>query len=156
MKKGNNEKNQLSTLSSEILSIINGLSDKFGQLYCYPSQMKILTLLEKRFDVKRCRSTLNKQLKKMEKLGFIERTRRHRRDKHKGMIFKSTLYKITLNGYDHLRKIGVKVWKQINILRKILDKKMGRHELEEDKGPKKGELTKLKDIIGGLGIPGST
>jgi len=153
MKTGNNEKNQLSTLSSEILSILNGLSDKFGHLYCYPSQMKILTLLEKRFNVKRCRSTLNRQLKKMEKLGLIERTRRHKHDKVKGMIFKSTLYKITLKGYDHLRKIGVKVWKQINILRKILEKKLNLKSHDDKKGPRKGDLTTIMDIIGGLKPP---
>ena len=155
MKKGKVEKNQPSTLTTEILSIINGLNGMFDKLYCFPSQIKIIDLLEKRYSVKRSRRTLNRHLKEMERIGFIERTRRHRRDKVKGMIFKSTLYKITLNGYDHLRKLGVNVWKQINILRKILEKKFNPKSSDEEKGPRKGDLTSIKDIFGGLKLPGT-
>jgi len=65
-------------------------------------------------------------------------------------MFRSTLYKITLKGYEHLRKLGVNVWKQINILKSILKKRTDWLDLEKQKGPIKSDLTPLKDILGGL------
>jgi len=71
-------------------------------------------------------------------------------------MFRSTLYKITLKGYEHLRKLGVNVWKQINILKGIIKKRTEWPDLAKEKGEVKSDLIPLKDILGGLKNPGFT
>jgi len=96
-----------------ILCIINGLCGFYGKGYCYPSQRKILGLLVTRQNIKMSLSTLNRWLKQIEGLGYVERKRRIRRDKKLGTVFQSTLYKITYHGYVALARLGVRVWKQL-------------------------------------------
>jgi len=44
------------------------------------------------------------------------RTRRIRNDPERGVIFKSTLYKITLKGYWALKMLGVSVWREMKAI----------------------------------------
>lgn len=100
-----------------ILCTINGLNRKYGKNYCYPSQNKFLLLMKKFYSVKRSRATLNRWLRVMEDEGLIKRVRRHTKDKIRGYIFKSSLYSITLKGYNKLRSMGIDVFKQLKEIR---------------------------------------
>ena len=108
-----------------VLCIINGLCGFYGKGYCYPSQRKILGLLAMRQNIKMSLSTLNRWLKQIEGLGYVERTRRIRRDKKLGTVFQSTLYKITYHGYVALARLGVRVWRQ---LKDIAERRSREHK----------------------------
>lgn len=103
-----------------VLSIIQGLSKFHGKKYCYPSQKKILELLEKRLGIEISIATLNRYLRVIEDKGLLRRIRRLRRDPVKGMIFQSTVYVICYKGYMLLTKTGVMVWKHV---KKVFKKK---------------------------------
>ena len=111
-----------------ILSILHGLCKHYGMKYCYPSQLKILVLLATRQNLKISLSTLNRWLNASEKIGYLRRVRRIRRDKKRGMVFQSTVYKITLGGYLALSRFGVMVFDQ---LKELLARARGRRK----KGP---------------------
>ncbi len=106
-----------------VLSILHGLSDSFDRLYCFPSQERIMELLIKFRDTKIAIATLNRWLRAAEDLKYIKRTRRTRRDKKLGMVFQSTLYRITYKGYQRLKRIGMDVIKQIEKLTKVRPKR---------------------------------
>jgi len=99
--------------ASLILPLLHGLGKNFGKDYCYPSQNKILSLLKTRLKVNRCRRTLNYWLRAFEDAGLIKRTRRHRHDGIRGMLFNSTMYFISLRGYLFLRNLGIEVFKDL-------------------------------------------
>ncbi len=82
-----------------------------------------------------------------EDLKYIKRTRRTRRDKKLGMVFESTLYRITYKGYQRLKRIGMDVIKQIEKLTKVRPKRKkesprrnNNHLMEEVNG-------KVKDLV---------
>lgn len=74
--------------------------------YCYPSQKRIMERLENWYSVKISIATLNRWLLACERLGWIKRTRRIRRDKRLGMVFQSTMYHVTVQGLFHLKRMG--------------------------------------------------
>lgn len=117
-----------------ILATLHAVNTKYGKLYCYPSQRKIIELLEGHHDTPVAIATLNRYLAAMVEDQYIIRTRRIRKDKKLGTVFKSTLYRITVKGYVALRRLGVNVWKQI---RDITTQgiKAGQAGLKALKGP---------------------
>ncbi len=131
-----------------VLSVLHGLNSVYNKLYCYPSQVKILALLSNFQDTKIGVATLNRWLRDMEDRGYIIRVRRIKRDKRRGIMFKSTLYKITLLGYRALKQAGVNVWREIKaISQKGL--KNGEHALRKFKGP-----VSMKTILASTGLFG--
>jgi len=128
--------------SHSLLAIISGLCAHFGKLYCYPSQEKLIELLNERVHIQKSRATLNRWLADLEGEGLIVRRSRHRRDPRRGWVFRSTLYEVTLRGYQILARFGVDVKRQISILRRMLQdalvgkvdrrsKVFGRHDPEQ-------------------------
>lgn len=109
-----------------IMSILWGLSQKYRKGYSYPSQRKIIELLKKRYGIKISIATINRWLLKTEQAGYIKRTRRIRRDKHLGMVFKSTLYEITWVGYKFLVNSGMAAWNEIKSLGARVKEKVKR------------------------------
>ena len=97
----------LSEKAIPILIMLNDLNNYHGKNYCFPSQKTILKRLEERLYVKISRRTLNRRLKTIEGSALISRTRRTRHDKVLGMVFNSTLYKISKLGYRMLARLGV-------------------------------------------------
>jgi len=87
---------------------------KHGKKYCFPSQETLLRLLRKFYGIERSRRTLNRWLTDIESSGYIRRKRRIRRDPRIGIVFQSTLYRITKKGYLLLCRIGVDVWDTIS------------------------------------------
>lgn len=95
-----------------ILITLAGLAKHFEKRYCWPSQKRILALLEKFHKVSICRSTLNRGLTWLVENGYIRRKRRHRRIKTSGnlgtdghMLACSTLYQIEAKGFNYLRSL---------------------------------------------------
>lgn len=117
-----------------LLIVLNAVNKRYGKLYCYPSQLTIMALLAGYQDVKIAIATVNRWLRDSEDNRFITRTRRIKRDKRRGIMFKSTLYKITLQGYHVLAAAGVNVWKIMEQVR-AEGLKAGHYGLSKHKGP---------------------
>jgi len=88
------------------LRIIYQTCSYYKKDYCFPTQKKIMEWLEEWYGVKISIATLNRWLKACEQLKWISRTRRIRRDKKRGTVFQSTLYKVTIMGLFHLKRMG--------------------------------------------------
>ncbi|MBA7495640.1 hypothetical protein ES702_06229 [subsurface metagenome] len=99
-----------------ILATLHHVNAKHGNLYCYPAQLTIMNLLAVYHDTKIAIATLNRWLRDLEDKGYILRTRRIKKDKRLGIMFKSTLYKITILGYHTLGRAGVSVWREIKAI----------------------------------------
>lgn len=99
-----------------VLSVLFQLSKHHKKTYCFPSQDKICSLLKQFHGIQRSRRTLNRWLLSLESQGYIIRTRRLRRDPKRGLLFKSTLYRITKKGYRLLYAAGVDCWHMLNKL----------------------------------------
>jgi len=93
-----------------VLVILQGLSKYHGKKYCYPSQLKLMELLKARVSIQISIATLNRYLRVIEDQGWIRRIRRIKRDPVRGMMFQSTIYIISRNGYRLLAKTGIKIW----------------------------------------------
>lgn len=131
-----------------ILATLNALNKKYGKLYCYPGQLRIMNLLALYQDTLISIATLNRWLRDLEDKGYIKRTRRIRRDQRRGIIFKSTLYKITILGYQALRATGVSVWREIKALT-VQGIKSGERGLGKVNG-----LLSMKTVVSAMGMFG--
>lgn len=111
---------QPSQKSDPILTVLFKVMSKYSKDYCFPSQRKLIELMDIRRGVKKSRATLNRWLRIIEDEGYIHRKRRIKRDAVQGMIFKSTLYFITIKGCRQLMRAGVDCkWLLIKILNKL-------------------------------------
>jgi len=90
---------------SAILEILMALMKQFGKNYCFPSQAKILELLEKIHGIKIQRRALNYALRDLVDEGLIKRTRRIAKGSGGLLIFKSTIYAFAQLGYRMLNQI---------------------------------------------------
>ncbi|MBA7603964.1 hypothetical protein ES703_11082 [subsurface metagenome] len=131
-----------------ILATLNALNKKHGKLYCYPSQIKIMALMSIYQDTNIAIATLNRWLRDVDEKGYIKRTRRIRKDKRRGIMFKSTLYKITLVGYHALKMTGVSVWREIKALT-IQGIRTGERALGKLKGP-----VAMRKVVAAMGMFG--
>jgi len=131
-----------------ILATLNALNKKHGKLYCYPAQLTIMNLLAIYHDTLISIATLNRWLRDLEEKGYILRTRRIRRDKRLGIMFRSTLYKITILGYHTLGRAGVSVWREIKAIT-VAGIKAGERALSKFSGP-----TSMKTVIASVGMFG--
>ncbi|MBA7621634.1 hypothetical protein ES703_28999 [subsurface metagenome] len=100
--------------ANDILGTLFWLIRHYKMDYCWPSQEKLLYLLARWH---RCRisiATLNRWLRAIEDDGYIFRTRRIKRHPKRGMLFKSTMYKISKKGFAKLAMLGVSVKGWVN------------------------------------------
>lgn len=140
-----------------ILVTLLKVQRKYGKDYCWPSQKKIIELMDIRQGIKKSRATLNRWLARAQEEKYLLRRRRIKRHPLHGMVFKSSLYKITIKGYRLLQRCGVDMSKEIaayerwldeiNPERKIVKKKKMLSETEYD--PKHKE--KMRAIYDQLG-----
>lgn len=143
-----------------ILLCLLRISQKNGKDYCFPSQETIIKLMKKFRTVDKSRPTLNRWLKVIEDGKYLIRRRRIKRDPQKGMIFKSTLYKITIKGYYLLRAFGVNVSTEIKAYEKWKEETKPKKEGKEKKtaldpekrinGATKWIRKKIKDSLGSI------
>lgn len=132
-----------------ILGTLNALNKKHRKLYCYPAQLTIMNLLALYHDTNIAIATLNRWLRDLEDKGYIKRTRRIRKDKRRGIMFKSTLYKITIKGYQALHATGVSVWREIKAIT-VAGFKSADRTLGKFKGPvSMRTVVRAMDMFGG-------
>jgi len=128
-----------------VLGIIHGLSNYHGKRYCYPSQERFRRFLRDRVEITISIATFNRWLRAIEDAGLLKRRRRIRRDPKLGMVFKSTLYYLTLKGYMLLAKQGVAVWGKIKALAAEMRKKAGSKSKVSGKELGPNDLDYYKD-----------
>jgi len=127
------------------------IMDKYGKDYCFPTQKKLLELLDIRQDIQQSRATLNRWLRVIEDAGYIVRRRRIKRHPLYGTVFKSTLYFMTLKGLHLLKRMGVPCR---TLFDKVLNKIKGhfpsiKNAMGSQRDPGDG-LDKVNAIAGGL------
>lgn len=94
---------------------------KYKKDYAWPSQLKIIELLDLRQGIKKSRATLNRWLRVIQDDKYLIRRRRVKKHPVYGLMFKSTLYKITIKGLRLLSRFGVDVSKEIAQYEKWLE-----------------------------------
>ena len=87
------------------INVIGYLSKSSGKNYCYPSQEKILKLLERFYNVAIKRRQLNYILAYLERENFIQRKRRLKKSKDGKIIFNTTLYWLKEKAWVQLSKV---------------------------------------------------
>ena len=141
---------KISRKALPLLLTLHKLNKHFNKLYCFPSQRKLLSLLGKFTSLNISRRQLNYDLKALELSQIIIRIRRHRKTKHHGMEFRSTLYEITAIGYNLLFRsqvISFKVFRGILArIKAALKKKERPCAIIE----RKSDLYSISDILRGL------
>lgn len=86
------------SLDLSLVTTLHGLNQKTGRNYCFPSQNKLLELLNRFTGQQMSRRTLNRHLRKLEDSGWLKRKRRIRQNR--GVLeFNSTLYTLTRRAY---------------------------------------------------------
>lgn len=123
-----------------ILSTLWHTQNKYNKDYSWPSQETILSNMGKYQRIKKARATLNRWLRLLEDEKYLIRRRRIKKDPVLGLMFKSTLYKITIKGYRLLSSFGVDVSKEIAAYERWLEE---IHPERKDKRLKK-ELAAAK------------
>jgi len=98
---------KLTPKSLPVLACLNMFMIHFNKYYCFPSQARILRYLKEVASLTVSRRQLNRILRDIQDGGLIKRTRRHRREKGRGMVFHSTLYEMSIKGYTLLYKVGM-------------------------------------------------
>ncbi len=140
---------QTSQKAHPLLVLLLKVQRKYGKDYCWPSQEKILELLELRQGLKKSRSTLNRWLACAESEKYLMRRRRIKRHKLYGMVFKSSLYKISIKGYRLLHLLGVSVEAEIKKYQMWLEEIRPRREKQKaPPGGPGGDEKRVKVIIG--------
>ncbi|HUU41408.1 MAG TPA: hypothetical protein VMW42_10750 [Desulfatiglandales bacterium] len=115
-----------------ILVTLLKIQRKYGKDYSWPSQKKMLELLEKCQGLKKSRATLNRWLAQAQGEKYFLRRRRIKRHPVHGLVFKSSLYKITIKGYRLLALLGVPVENEIKKFQLWLEEIRPRHERREN------------------------
>jgi hypothetical protein len=104
---------QAQVYTTPLLTVFLKVQRKYDKDYSWPSQLTILNLLDVHQGIIKSRRTLNRWLDLMVSSKYLIRRRRIKRHPEYGMIFKSTLYKITIKGYRTLAAMGVNVHNEI-------------------------------------------
>ena len=96
-----------------ILETLLGLAKYHKKTYCWPSQKRLIALVEKYQGIRMARSTLNRALRWLEDNQYVPRTRRHRRvNGHTGLGKDghlkpcSTMYSFGHRTFAYLRQMG--------------------------------------------------
>jgi len=130
---------------TEIINTLLGVAAKYRKGYCYPSQKKILNLLDRFHRVVFSLRTLNRRLAWLEAEGYIKRQRRSYRMPDGSIRFQTTLYKLTRKTYLY---IGSLVRKLRGLGKKAPYEKAanpGRLATNNEESPDEGRtLTKLE------------
>jgi len=134
------------TCELPVLLVLHNIMCKYGKLYCYPAQRTILGFLARFQGIKRCSRTLCRWMRHLEDRGFIKRMRRIKKDPAKGMMFKSTLYKITYKGYKFLNRCGVDCYEKIAEMAKKKEKPKHNKEIKEPQPVSHGKAVLRKEM----------
>jgi len=130
---------------------------KYKKDYSWPAQLKLLELLELRQGIRKSRATLNRWLRVIQDDKYLIRRRRIKKDPRYGLMFKSTLYKITIKGLRLLSRFGVDVSKEIAQYEKWLEEinpdlkneRIKKETVRADRADRHKEF--MADIVSKLG-----
>jgi len=75
-----------------VLELLWQLAAHHGRVWCYPSQATIITLLRRFHARQMSRRTLNRHLRALVAGGYIERIRRHVKQRSGELLLRSTVY----------------------------------------------------------------
>jgi repressor of nif and glnA expression len=95
-----------------IIEVILNIQNRYGKQYCFPTQKKIIELLEKYHGIKIQRRALCYALAALEVEGLIVRKRRLAKGRFGELIFRSTLYFFSRAGHAfmaHVQKYSAKI-----------------------------------------------
>lgn len=122
------------------INVIGYLSRSSGKNYCFPSQEKILKLLERFYGVCIKRRQLNYILAYLEKEEFISRKRRLKEGADGKIIFNTTLYWLK-------KKAWVQLAKVFNVIKRtgLKLKSLYDRQKEKEKESMPDELLNLTD-----------
>jgi len=110
-----------------------------------------MELMDLRQGIKKSRATLNRWLRVIQDDKYLIRRRRVKRHPVYGLMFKSTLYKITIKGLRLLSRFGVDMSKEIAKYEKWLEEiNPGRKKASRDKQIPPGGVEKINAIAGAL------
>jgi len=134
-----------------LLVVLLKVQRKYKKSYCWPSQAKILKLLGDNQGIHKSRATLNRRLRAGEDDKLFIRRRRIKVDPIYGMMFKSTLYKISIKGYRVLASLGVAVGNEIDAYKRWIDSIKSEHgkSIWNDT-VRKNRKVELHSMAGGL------
>lgn len=135
------------TKALPVITILDGLALFHHKKYCYPSQKKLLELLESRLFIKISIATLNRWLRAIEDEGYVNRLRRIKRDDILGMVFKSTLYTLRKKSYVLLARAKLRTWDRVNEQRQARAVKSGPQQLAEQLEQNGKKRVKLSDFL---------
>jgi len=99
--------------ANPILVTLLKIQRKYNKDYSWPSQLKLIELMTTNQGLKKSRATLNRWLRIIQDDKYLVRRRRIKKHPVYGLMFKSTLYKITIKGYRLLSRFGVDMSKEI-------------------------------------------
>lgn len=130
---------------------------KYKKDYSWPSQLKLLELMDMHQGIKKSRATLNRWLRVIQDDKYLNRRRRIKRHPRYGLMFKSTLYKITIKGLRLLSRFGVDVSKEIAQYEKWLEEinpdlkneRIKKETVRADRADRHKEF--MADIVSKLG-----
>jgi DNA-binding HxlR family transcriptional regulator len=117
---------------SAILSTLFGIAMKYIRPFCYPAQVTILALLSKYHGINISRRTLNRDLARLVKDGFIDRMRRLTRKGIMAGRFASTLYTLKRKAFKYvygLKKWGDRVFSVFRVPRMAHNKSQRENEI---------------------------
>ena len=112
---------QAVTKGVHILSTLLLTQRKYKKDYSYPAQETAISNMEKYQGLKISRSTYNRWTRVLEDAKYLVRRRRIKRHSVYGLMFKSTLYKITIKGLRLLSRFGIDVSKEIAAFKRWLE-----------------------------------
>ncbi len=122
------------------INVIGYLSKASGKNYCFPSQEKILKLLDRFYNVVIKRRQLNYILAYLEKEEFIQRKRRLKKGADGKIIFNTTLYWLKQKAWVQLAKV-------FNVIKRtgLKIKSLYDRQKEKEKESMSDELLSLTD-----------
>jgi len=96
-----------------LVKTIQAVCRAHGKDYCYPSQRKLLELLERYHNISISERTLNRWLARLEAGGYLERRRRISKARGGGLRILSTLYILKAKAYRALARMvrALSSWK---------------------------------------------
>jgi len=143
---------QASQKAHPLLLTLVKIQRKYKKDYSWPSQLKLMELMGLYQDIKKSRATLNRWLRVIQDEKYLIRRRRIKKHPRYGLMFKSTLYKITIKGYRLLSRFGVDMSKEIAKYERWLEEinpdlkdERIRKQLEEEK-----RNTRHKEFMRGI------
>jgi hypothetical protein len=143
--------------AAPILTTLLKIQHKYQKDYSWPAQLKILELMGCYQGIVKSRATLNRWLAAAQEKKYLIRRRRIILHPAHGMIFKSTLYKITIKGYRLLASMGVMVSNEIQKYLNWREESKPRRETgfvkpTNDQGYRSEVATIIKKMMHGLSI----